>query len=113
MPIKVEQLKYVLYNETTACVSWGPPIFKSGNVIYYSLSYTPDQNWPLETWYNMTTKRNSQVSSFETNSQLDHLVLIWNCLRVNLFSFFSRARKRIVNQFLYFYMVWIHVPIIH
>lgn len=59
--LKVQHLKYSLYNESTVCISWGPPLYKVESVLYYSISYTPDQNWPLETWFNVTANKNSRV----------------------------------------------------
>lgn len=68
MPTNVQDLMYRIYNDTTVCISWGPPLHKNENVVYYAVSYTPDKNWPLESWFNFnfTTKGNSRVISFHS-----------------------------------------------
>lgn len=52
VPSHVENLGYQIMDSTTVCVKWKPPQQQNEKVVKYILSYTPNQTWPLENWYN-------------------------------------------------------------
>lgn len=54
VPSPVQDLNYNIINENTVCIHWREPLKKNGILKSYILSYTPNNDWPLENWLNMS-----------------------------------------------------------
>ncbi|CAH0552662.1 unnamed protein product [Brassicogethes aeneus] len=54
VPSPVVNLRHQVINDSTACIYWQAPIHKNGKLQKYFISYTPDRDWPLEQWYNIS-----------------------------------------------------------
>lgn len=55
-------LAYRIINESSICLHWQEPQRKNGKLNSYIISYTPDKNWPLENWLNIS------IPSYQQNS---------------------------------------------
>lgn len=54
-------LNYKIINENTVCLHWQEPQRKNGILKSYIISYTPDKNWPLENWLNISIPPYQQI----------------------------------------------------
>lgn len=73
VPSSVTDLNYKLINETTVCLHWEEPQRKNGILKSYIISYTPDKNWPLENWLNVSVPPYQQKSMRCWTDELDWL----------------------------------------
>lgn len=79
MPSSVQDLKYKVLNDTTACLSWQAPLNQNGaKLVNYIVSYTPDHNWPLEKWIRVSVPTHSSQSGSRClpNGNKGHVTVI-------------------------------------
>lgn len=62
VPSPVQKLNYTIINESSVCLHWQEPLRKNGKLESYIISYTPDKNWPLENWLNISVSPYQQKS---------------------------------------------------
>ncbi|CAH1281090.1 unnamed protein product [Diabrotica balteata] len=61
VPSPVTDLKYKVLNETTVYLQWHKPKVSDSKIDKYIISYTPDINWPVEKWINVTVSTKDQT----------------------------------------------------
>ncbi|XP_074042025.1 protogenin isoform X2 [Leptinotarsa decemlineata] len=54
VPSAVSDLSYNVVNESAAYLHWKAPTYKGSKILEYIISYTPDINWALESWINIS-----------------------------------------------------------
>ncbi|KAL3280294.1 hypothetical protein HHI36_017784 [Cryptolaemus montrouzieri] len=93
VPSTVLDLKYSIVNESTACLAWLPPLYTSGKLVNYVVTYTPDPNWPLEKWTCITipADRKSNSSCWLDNKGNTVSVMLVNLKRSEEYTVIVRA----------------------
>lgn len=66
VPSLVRDVRYKIFNRSSVCIKWKPPLQKNGKLNKYVVMYTPDINWPIEKWYSVNVpaqKKRVKVST--------------------------------------------------
>ncbi|KAK9871248.1 hypothetical protein WA026_011522 [Henosepilachna vigintioctopunctata] len=95
VPSTVLDLKYVIINESTACLTWLPPAYINGVLNNYTILYTSNSSRPIEEW-NLVTLPATKGSNLSCTSDDDRVsILLVNLKKTEEYTIIVRARSSV------------------